>query len=138
MIFALIQGILHGAPQGKTSKNGPAYVSATFKALDGDAIQWVRVTVFSETAQAELLRLDDGDAVAVQGPLKAETYERDAGEKRLSLSIVADQALALRRPPRNRETKPAMQPGPQSRQERLRGSWTPGAGPNDSLDGLGF
>jgi hypothetical protein len=30
------------------------------------------VLAFSDTAQAELLRLDDGDAVSVQGALRAE------------------------------------------------------------------
>ena len=33
--------------------------------------QWIRITAFDEGTQAELLRLDDGDAIAVQGPLKA-------------------------------------------------------------------
>jgi hypothetical protein len=33
------------------------------------------------------LRLQDGDAISVQGTLKAELYDKD-GEKRLSLSIV--------------------------------------------------
>ena len=39
---------------------------------------------FSDTAQAELLRLDDGDAVSVQGALRAEAYSKD-GEARVGL-----------------------------------------------------
>jgi single-stranded DNA-binding protein len=35
--------------------------------------------------------------VSVQGAFKAELYEKD-GEKRISLSIVADNVLALRQP----------------------------------------
>ena len=49
---------------------------------------------FSESIQAELMRLADGDAISVQGALKAELYDKD-GEKRLSLSIIADNVLAL-------------------------------------------
>jgi single-stranded DNA-binding protein len=40
------------------------------------------------------LRLQDGDAISVQGTLKAELYDKD-GEKRFSLSIIADNVLAL-------------------------------------------
>jgi single-stranded DNA-binding protein len=49
----------------------------------------------AENIQAELLRLQDGDAISVQGALKVELYDKD-GERRLSLSIVADNVLALR------------------------------------------
>jgi hypothetical protein len=52
-----------------------------------------------------LMRLDAGDAVSVQGSFKAEFYSKDGGEPRISLSIVADQALALRQPPKERATK---------------------------------
>lgn len=52
---------------------------------------------------SELLRLSDGDAVSCQGSMKAEIYKPDNGEPRLSLSLVADQVLALRQPPRKRE-----------------------------------
>jgi single-stranded DNA-binding protein len=52
------------------------------------------VLAFSESIQAELLRLQDGDAISVQGAFKVELYEKD-GEKRFSLSIIADNMLAL-------------------------------------------
>jgi hypothetical protein len=52
------------------------------------------VLAFSESIQAELMRLADGDAISVQGALKAELYDKD-GEKRFSLSIIADYVLAL-------------------------------------------
>jgi single-stranded DNA-binding protein len=55
------------------------------------------VPAFSETAQAEMMHLTDGDALSVQGALKAEIYEKD-GVTKLSLSVVADHVLALRRP----------------------------------------
>jgi hypothetical protein len=45
----------------------------------------------------DLMRLDLGDALSVQGTLKAEVYVKD-GDTKLSLSIVADHVLALRHP----------------------------------------
>jgi single-stranded DNA-binding protein len=68
-------------------------VTATIRAKDGEAAQWWKVLAFSETVQSEQMRLTDGDALSVQGALKAETYEKD-GATRLSLSVVADQVLA--------------------------------------------
>src|ERR1700746_3718983 len=65
--------------------------------------KWWLVTAFSKTAQAELMRLGDGDALSVQGSFKAELYDKD-GDKRLSLSLVADCVLALRQ---QRRTKSA-------------------------------
>jgi single-stranded DNA-binding protein len=73
-------------------------VTATIRVKDGDASQWWRVTVFSESAQAELMRLTEGDSCCVQGAFKAELYQREAGEARVSLSIIADHVLALRQP----------------------------------------
>lgn len=104
---ALVTGQLFRAPQSRTSKAGKPFITATLKAKDGDGAQWWKLLVFSETAQAELLRLSDGDALAVQGTLKVELYQPEGGEPRLSLSIVADHVLALRQPQRQRERKAA-------------------------------
>jgi single-stranded DNA-binding protein len=101
--FVLVSGSLFRAPEQRTSKAGKLYVTATIKAKDGDTFQFWRVTAFSESAQAELMRLTDGDAVSVQGGLKAELYAKDGGEPKLSLSIIANHVLALRQPPKPRE-----------------------------------
>ena len=134
MTIALVNGQLFRAPEQRTSKTGKPYVTATLKVKDGEASQWWRVTAFSESAQAEIMRLAEGDSLAVQGAFKAELYQPEGGEARVSLSIVADQVLALRRPPKERK-RTALEP-PQDtrpRQDRLAGSWTPGAGPDDSI-----
>jgi single-stranded DNA-binding protein len=60
-----------------------------------EGFQWWNAIAFSESAQTELMRLDGGDALSVQGVMKAGTYEKD-GVTKLSLSIVADHVLALR------------------------------------------
>jgi single-stranded DNA-binding protein len=134
MTAVLVSGTLFKTPEQKTSKAGRAFVTATLKARDGDAMQFWRVTVFSESAQAELLRLGEGDAVSAQGSMKAELYAKDGGEQRLSLSIVADQILALKQPPKQRDAKPKTPPqDPRSRLERCAGTWAPGAGPDDEV-----
>ncbi len=45
------------------------------------------------------MRLTDGDALSVQGALKAETYETDGAIK---LSLIAGRVLALRQPARKK------------------------------------
>ena len=97
-------GQLFREPEQRTSKAGKPFVTATIRAKDGEAAQWWKVLAFAETARAELMRLTDGDALSVQGALQAETYEKD-GATRLSLSVVADQVLALRQPRRATEPR---------------------------------
>jgi single-stranded DNA-binding protein len=103
MTYALVTGSLFRAPEQRTSKANKPYVTATIKAKDGDAFQFWRVTAFADTVQAELLRLTDGDAVSVQGSLKAELYAKDGGEQKLSLSLIAEHVLVLRQPRKPRE-----------------------------------
>jgi hypothetical protein len=135
MIAALISGALYKAPEQRTSKSGSKFVTATVRIKDGDGSQYVRVVAFSESAQAELLRLKDGDCFSAQGQFKAEIYAKDGGEPKLSLSIIADQILALRQPAKQRKEQ-APEPRPEdtrSRQARCAGSWAPGSGPNDDI-----
>lgn len=99
----LISGALFRAPERKISRSGKSYVSATIRVRDGDAAQFWRVTIFSDSAGEELMRLSAGDAVSAQGPMSAELYRPDDGEPRLSLSLIADHVLALRQPKKSRE-----------------------------------
>jgi single-stranded DNA-binding protein len=130
MILALISGTIFGEVAQRTSKTGKPYASTTLRAKDWDTAQFIRVTVFSESSQADLLRLSEGDAVAVTGPLKAELYTAQNGETKIALSIIADKVLPLKQQSKEREVKP---PDARSRQERLAGSWAPGGGPNDDI-----
>jgi hypothetical protein len=72
MIHCLVSGTIFREVAQRTSKAGKPYVVTTIRIKDGDAWQFIRATAFSETAQSELSRLGDGDALAVAGPLKAE------------------------------------------------------------------
>ncbi|MCI0465749.1 MAG: single-stranded DNA-binding protein [Beijerinckiaceae bacterium] len=105
--FAIVTGSLHKTPERRTAKTGRLYVAATLRAKDGEASQWWRVMAFSETAQAALMRLVEGDACTVQGAFKAELYRTEGGEQRISLSIVVDNVLALRQPRKERKPKQA-------------------------------
>jgi single-stranded DNA-binding protein len=101
--FAIVTGSLFRAPEQRTSKAGKPFVTATIRAKDGETTLWWKVVAFSDSTQAELMRLVDGDGVSVQGSFKAEMYTPEGGEPKLSLSIIADRALALRQPPKERK-----------------------------------
>jgi single-stranded DNA-binding protein len=104
-VYALASGTLFRAAEERVGKaSGKTFVSATLKVRDGDAAQFLRLLAFSTTAQSELLRLKDGEALAVQGNLKAETYEKD-GESRVSLAIMVNTVLPLRQKPQKREKR---------------------------------
>lgn len=121
-ISALVKGDLFRDPEKRTAKSGRTFVTATLKVKTGDQVQWVKLLVFSEDAQTELLRLASGDALSAQGELRVETFEK-AGETRVSTTLIANQVLALRRPPSPRakkgeETQP---PDPRTRADGCAG-----------------
>jgi single-stranded DNA-binding protein len=136
MIAALISGSLYRSAEKKASKAGNPFVVATMKIKSGETLQWCRITAFSEPTQTELMRLTDGDGVSVQGTLKIEPYAKEpGGPPKLSLSIIADQILALRQPAKQSNAKAPELPSNDtlSRQERCSGTWAPGGGPNDDI-----
>jgi Single-strand binding protein family len=95
VIAALITGTIFREVTQRTAKTGRPFVTATLGVKDGEASAFVKVTAFSDTAQSELLRLSEGDALSVQGALKIETYLATSGATKVSLSIVAEQILTL-------------------------------------------
>lgn len=94
----LVTGVLFKAPARKLTKSLRPYISATLKVKDGDSAQFWRVMAFSESAQADLERLGDGETLSAQGALRAEVYTPAGGEPRVSLAVFADAILPLRRP----------------------------------------
>lgn len=104
MIFALISGQLFRAPEVRTSKGGKPYTMATVKISDATGSQFVRVMAWTDHARAELEQLQNGAALSVSGKLEAQIYAPNGAEPRVSLSIMADQVLALKKPvPRKKE-----------------------------------
>jgi single-stranded DNA-binding protein len=103
-VAVMILGSLAKQPTQRTSKNGSVYLTASIKVAAGVEIEWWNCLAFSETAQAELLRLGDGDKLSCQGSLKLEIYTSKTGEQKISRTIFADNVLALRQQPRQRAT----------------------------------
>ena len=97
---ALVSGVIFKAPVEKTSKAGNAYVTATIRDGKGDAARWWKALVFGDDAMAEVLRLGDGDPLAVAGEFDCQAYKTDAGEDRLSWSIMVDAVLSARAKPK--------------------------------------
>jgi single-stranded DNA-binding protein len=99
-----VSGTLFHPPESRPLKAGRASATATtatLKTRDGNHTQFWRIAAFSEPVQAELMRLTAGDAVAVEGALKAELYERN-GQTDLSFGVIADDVLPLRQPGKKR------------------------------------
>lgn len=97
MTYALIHGLLFKAPEQKTSGNGHKYVTATIKsrAADNRSEFW-NVRAFNSAVQDELMRLTEGESLAVQGLMSASIYTPAGGEPRVSLSLMADNVLATK------------------------------------------
>lgn len=110
MTYVLMTGSLYRAPEQKISKAGKPFVVATIRAKDGEASAWWKVMGFSESAGAELMRLADGDAVSVQGSMRAELYRPEGGEARINLTVFADSVLPLRPAPKQRKAKEKAEP----------------------------
>jgi single-stranded DNA-binding protein len=109
--FALISGSLFKAPERKVSKNGNAFATATVKMrADDNRTEFWRLVTFSESAVEELMRLNEGDNLSAQGQMKAELYQPEGKEPRISLSIIADTVQPLRaqrkRQPQEGDEKP--------------------------------
>jgi single-stranded DNA-binding protein len=100
----LLTGRLTKAPEQRCStKTGKSYTLARLR----DGSDFWTVFVFSETYQAEVLRLREGDTVTVQGVASFELYTPAAGSPRVNLTVIADCVLALRPPPKKPNTKTA-------------------------------
>ena len=95
---AVVNGALFKAPASKVSKAGKSYVLATIREGKGDAARRWKAFVFGDDAMAQVLRLGDGDPLAVAGEFDCHTYEADGGEVRLSWSIMVDGVLSARKP----------------------------------------
>jgi single-stranded DNA-binding protein len=120
--FALVSGALFRAPELKTAKTGKSYVTATIKVAADNAVDFWSVLAFGESAQAELMRLGEGDEISAQGSFKVEPYTARDGQTRINRTLFADHILALRQPPRERKSKASAAPAPEAVQSNGNGS----------------
>lgn len=90
----LIAGTLFARPEKWTLMNGALCVIAVVKTRQANHTRLWHIAAFREAAKQTLLRLSEGDAVAVQGLYKAELYD-SSGETRLSCGVIAERARGL-------------------------------------------
>jgi hypothetical protein len=122
---AIVSGVIFKAPQTKTSKAGKPYAIATIREGTGERVRWWKAFVFNEFAIEEILRLGDGDPIAVSGEFDCELWTPEGGgESRLSWKITADTVLSTRAKPKKAKLQDSRQPLETKRWE---------GGPNDGV-----
>jgi hypothetical protein len=103
-VHILVSGSLFKTPEQRTSKTGKPYATASIRTASADntAADFWNLLVFSTSVQEELMRLGEGDKLAVQGSLKLEIYNG-----KISRSVFVDAILPLRAPPKEKKPKAA-------------------------------
>lgn len=93
---AIVIGALFRAPQTKISKAGKPYAIATIREGTGERVRWWKAFVFNAAIE-EVMRLGDGEPIAVSGEFDCELYAPASGESRLSWKITVDGVLSAQR-----------------------------------------
>lgn len=133
--LALVSGTLHRAPEFRTAKSGASFAKLSLREQDGTRTRWWSIMCFSETAFAELEGMSSGDAISARGRLEAEIYSPAGGEPRVSLSLIADAVLPLKK----RAAKPrAPKASPSATRDTIGRSRQAPAGPDDPSDTIPF
>lgn len=113
-ITALVTGKLIAEPERRTAQSGKTYVLAKIAAHDGDGDSLVSVMAFGSAAD-QLAALGKGDAVAINGRAKVNTWSGRDGETKAGLSVTADAVLSAYHLKRKRQAiADASAPKPQS------------------------
>jgi hypothetical protein len=110
-VFVLVSGSLWKNPeQRSSSKTGKTYATASIRtsSADNSAADFWNLLVFSETVQAELMRLTEGEKLSVQGTCKIELFNG-----KISRTVFVDHILPLRAPPKEKKPKAAKAPASQ-------------------------
>jgi single-stranded DNA-binding protein len=95
-LHILLSGVLHKPAVPRTSQSGKEFVTANVRAeVDGNPL-WASVIAFDTSAQAELLRLNAGDSLSVQGRGKLGVFQGKDGLSHPSLDVTADVVTALK------------------------------------------
>ncbi|WMT77466.1 single-stranded DNA-binding protein [Bradyrhizobium sp. Ash2021] len=133
-VHILISGALFKNPELKTSKTGKTYATASIRtaSADNNAADFWNLLVFGDTAQAELMRLGEGDKLSAQGSVKLEIYNG-----KISRTVFVDHVLALRAPPKERKPK-APPAGSKAGDEIAKRSILPDATPETAAGGPAF
>ena len=117
-IDALLQGRLMAAPSQRTSKNGNPFTTCRIRVAsagngESDSLL-VNCIAFAEPAQAALLALDAGEAVALAGSLKVGIWQANDGTHKPGLDMTVGAVLSAYSIAKRRR---AMQPDQGDRQQ---------------------
>jgi hypothetical protein len=98
----------------KTSKARRYFKKATIEVAAGigNRAEFSEVLAFSESAQAELMPLGEGDKVSIQDVFKVEPFVARDGQNRVSRIPFANRVLALHQPPRERNANSSLETAP--------------------------
>jgi single-stranded DNA-binding protein len=135
MIDALVSGKLHGLPQQRTAKTGRTFTTAKLRVPTGEDSTFCNVIAFNDEAQAALLALGAGEAVALAGELKVSTWTDKNGAAHPSLDLVASKALTQYHLTKRRRTMQGEQDGGQQQQRQPYRRDDFGADPGELDDG---
>ena len=90
MIDALIAGRLFGTAEQRVGKSDKRFTVCKVRASAGDGEPlFVNVIAFTDSVQATLLALSDGDSVALSGELTPKVWTDREGQVRPSVDLVA-------------------------------------------------
>jgi hypothetical protein len=118
-VYVLVTGSLFRKAEQRSSNAGRQYVRATLRAAvaENSPAEFWDLLAFGDTAGAELLRLEEGEAVTAQGNLKLELLERDGKPSRIIKTVFVDYALAVRAPRKEKKPKESTVAPPVRRQQ---------------------
>ncbi|HZR74556.1 single-stranded DNA-binding protein [Bradyrhizobium sp.] len=88
-IEAAFFGALSRNAESKTSQAGKRYLRMNVRIGDGDAVQWVNVTVFDPAAIEAADKLVKGARVYIEGRLSLDEWTAQDGAKRHGLSAAS-------------------------------------------------
>ena len=139
MIDALIAGKLHGAPSQRTAKTGKPFTTCKVRVPTGEDGVFCHVIAFDQEAQAGLMALGSGEAVALAGSLKVSVWTDKEGTARPSLDLVASKLLtAYSIAKKRRAMQPDQEAGKQQPRQYRRDDYADDPGERDGGEGIPF
>ena len=130
-IDALLTGKLMNQPTQRTSKNGNPFTVCRIRVAGAGAGEsdslLANCIAFAEPAQAALLALAPGEAVAVAGSLKVGTWTTNDGTTKPSLDVTASAVLSTYSVAKKRKAAQSDQDDRHQEQRPTHDAWLAGA-----------
>jgi single-stranded DNA-binding protein len=125
------EGRIAADPTDHTSKQGKPYARLRLAVGDGDATQWLAVTVIGEKALAEVTSLRRGDRAYLEGgSLRLDRWQGQDGTERTGLAALAWKVVPLGKIGRQKPAQ-ARPPAEASRPAQPENAYAAGRGKRD-------